>query len=137
MLNDYFQAARVFFVFSLFIELFSQISVYRICKLYNLFFFSHQQSYRLDIKIDIYIYIYIYIYSDHYIYISDHISDHYICRTNYSEDRFSVLYKTRCKKHLAFLQAIAIKLYCSTFYRQRRHFDILCLFGELGGIRGS
>ena len=48
---------RLFFFF--FFKIFFQTSVCRFSKLYNLFFFSHQQNYRLDIKINIYIYIYI------------------------------------------------------------------------------
>ena len=68
-LQDYFQVAHVFFVFSFFTEFFSQVSVHRICKLYNLGFFLRQQNYKLDIKIRIYIYIYIYMYIYIYIYI--------------------------------------------------------------------
>ena len=46
---------------------------------------------------------------------------------------FSILCKARSKQHLAFLEAIAILLYYPTLCKQRRPFEILCLFGELGG----
>ena len=59
--------------------------------------------------------------------ISDHLTDHYICKTNYLDDCFSVLYKTRAKQHLDFLEALAIMLYLPTLCRQSRQFDILCL----------
>ena len=40
--------------------------------------------------------------------ISDHLVDDYICRTNYSDDCFSVLYKSRSKQHLTFLEGILL-----------------------------
>ena len=40
--------------------------------------------------------------------IGDHLGEHYICRTNYSDDRFSILDKAWCKKHLVVLKDIAI-----------------------------
>ena len=63
--------------------------------------------------------------------IGNHLADHYICRTNYLDDCFSVLYKARSKPHLAFLEAIAITLYCPTLCRQRRQFYIICLLEEM------
>ena len=69
--------------------------------------------------------------------VGEHLSDHYICRTNYSDDCLSVLYKVRCKKHLAFLEAIAIMLYCPILRSpppKKRQIDIIIyLFGEFGG----
>ena len=57
--------------------------------------------------------------------IGDYLSNYFICRTNYSGDCFSVLYKTRCKKHLAILEAIAITLFHPSLCRLRRQFDNL------------
>ena len=60
--------------------------------------------------------------------IGNHFSSHYICRTNYTKDHFSV-----CKKHLAILEAMAIALLYPSLCKQRRQFDTHCLFGELSG----
>ena len=46
----------------------------------------------------------------------DHIADHYIYGTNYSDDCFSVLFKARSKQHLTFLEAIAITLYWPSLF---------------------
>ena len=54
--------------------------------------------------------------------IGDHWSEHFIFWTNYSDDRFSVLHKTRCKKLLIVLKAIAIMLFHPSLCRQRRQF---------------
>ena len=43
--------------------------------------------------------------------IDNHLSEHYKCRSDFLVDHFSVLYKARSKKLLAFLEAIAITLY--------------------------
>ena len=69
--------------------------------------------------------------------IGDYLVDHYICRTTYSDGCFSVLYNTSSKQYLSFLEAIAFMLYCLNLCRQIRQFNILCLFGELGGNRRS
>ena len=45
----------MFLSFLFLLNFFPQITVSRICKLYNLGFFSHQQNYRLYIRIKIYI----------------------------------------------------------------------------------
>ena len=69
--------------------------------------------------------------------IGNHVADHYICRTNYSDDSFSVLYKARCKQYLAFLEAIAIMLYCPTFCTGREdHFTHFVYLGNGVGIVG-
>ena len=67
--------------------------------------------------------------------IGDHLSDHYICWTNYLDDRFSVLYKAWCKKYIAFLESISITLYYPALCRQKKkkQFDILFQFREFGG----
>ena len=58
MVLDYFQVARVFFIFSFFTKYFPRISVCRICKLYSLFFSTQTE---LEIIDKYYIHIYIYI----------------------------------------------------------------------------
>ena len=59
---NYFQVARVLFVFFFFYWLFPPRNQFvELAYCINWVFFSHQQNYRLDIKMNIYIYIYIYI----------------------------------------------------------------------------
>ena len=66
--------------------------------------------------------------------IGDHLCEHYICRTNYAVDRFSVLHKARCKKHQAVLEAIAISLFHSSLCSE--DISILSVYwGSLMGIR--
>ena len=69
--------------------------------------------------------------------IVDHLADHYICWTDFSDDYFSVFYKAKSKQHLAFWEAMAILLYCPTLCRERRQFNIFCQFWELGGNHES
>ena len=61
MLVDYFQVARVFFIFSFFLLIFPpDVSLYDL-QIIESVVFSYQQDYRLDMNINIYIYILIFI----------------------------------------------------------------------------
>ncbi len=54
--------------------------------------------------------------------ICDHLCELYICWTNSSDDRLSVLHKARCNKHLVILKGFAMTLFYTSLCRQRRQF---------------